>query len=222
MPRLCRRSAHLLSTGLPDHLRVIAVFVVGLASWVAPVFGDPPPGPGDSVLATVGEVAITTADLRQEMARRGGSRPEAYATAEARRLLLDELVQGRLRVEAARAAGYHHDPEILRALELMIAAKLEREQLEPQFAELEVSGEEIAAHYRSASELYTTPEQVRVALVRLDLPVTLSEDAAEGTRAEVDAAQAARTMVIPRPRRTRVFLEPKECCRPALPKAPVT
>jgi parvulin-like peptidyl-prolyl isomerase len=144
----------------------------------------------DPVLATVGEVTITAADLRQEMARRGGSRPDAYATAESRRLLLDELVEARLRVEAARAAGYENDPEIQRALELLMAAKLERDQLEPQFAELEVSDDEVAARYQAQPELYTTAEQVRVALIRLDAG-RAEAGRAEADRAQADTAQAA-------------------------------
>lgn len=170
MPGLCPKFALLLA------------LLIAAPALAAPTTAQPA---DDPVLATVGEVTITAADLRQEMARRGGSRPDAYATAESRRLLLDELVEGRLRVEAARAAGYENDPEIVRALELLMAAKLERDQLEPQFAELEVSDDEVAARYQAQPELYTTAEQVRVALIRIDA------GRAEADRAQADTAQAA-------------------------------
>jgi parvulin-like peptidyl-prolyl isomerase len=187
MPRLCPRSAHAGWVGSPKRLLAVAAFVVVLQTLVGAAAAGPAPSPAASVLATVGEATITVADLEREMARRAGSRPGTFATAESRRQLLEELVAGRLRVEAARAAGYENDPEIVRALEILLAAKLEREQLEPLLAELAVSDEEIDAHYRSAPELYTTPEQVRVALIRIDVPAQASEE----RRAEVEAATAA-------------------------------
>ncbi len=137
---------------------------------------------GDAVLATVGGEAITARRFEHEMARRGGGRPGRFATAPERRALLDEMVDERLRVEAARAAGYQRDPEIVVALERLMAAKLERDLLAPRLAAIEVSDQEIAAAYTAAPELYTVAEQVRAALILLELP---AEPSAEQL-AEVD------------------------------------
>ncbi len=131
---------------------------------------------GDAVVATVGGVAITVERFELEMARRGGGRPGRFATAEERRALLDEMVHERLLVEAARAAGYERDPEIVAALERLMAAKLERERLEEEHPAVEVSDEEIAAAYEADPETYTLPEQVRAALVLLEVPATASAE----------------------------------------------
>lgn len=124
--------------------------------------------PADAVLATVGDTVITAECLRREMTRRGGGTPGRYETAEARQALLDEMVQHRLRVTAARAEGYAERPEVVAALEGLMAAAWERDRLEPKLESVEVGAEEIAAHHAAHAARYTEPEQVRVALIHLD------------------------------------------------------
>jgi parvulin-like peptidyl-prolyl isomerase len=114
--------------------------------------------------------------LKQEMARRGGGRPGRFATAEERRALLDEMVRERLLIAAARAAGYDRDPEIVAALERLMAAKFDRDRLDEEPAAVEVSDEEIAAAYEADPERYTVPEQVRAGLIVLEVPAGASAE----------------------------------------------
>lgn len=162
-------------------LGLLLTFLASL-SWIAAGSAA-----GDAVLAKVGGVTITVQRFEQEMEHRAGGRPGRFATAEERRALLDEMVHERLLVEAARAAGYERDPEIVATLERLMAAKLERDRLDEDLAAVEVSDEDVAAEYEASPETYTVPEQVRAALVFLEAPAGASAE----RRAELLRQQAA-------------------------------
>ncbi len=103
---------------------------------------------GETRLATVGDTVITAEDLAQRM-RSYGDEPGRFSTAESRLRLLQDMVQHQVRVAAARAEGYEHKPEIVAALEGLMASAWERDHLTPKLDEIEVSSDEIAAHYEN-------------------------------------------------------------------------
>ena len=120
------------------------------------------PVQADEVLATVAEVEITVGQLQHEVARRGVAPDSA-----ARRELLEGLIHQRLEIEAARAAGYQHEAEIVDALERLLASRWQRDRLQPRLSAVTVDEGEVASHYADHRHEYSTAEQVHIALVLL-------------------------------------------------------
>lgn len=145
-----------------------------------------------AVLATVGTTTITVAEFEQEMARRGGGQPGAFATPEQRQSLLDQLVLEHSLLAAAHAAGYQRDPEVVAVTERMMVARLRQDRLDPRLAQLSVSDEEVAAFYRAHHAEYAVPERVRAAIVFIEVHPNASEEkrAERQQRAEAALAEA--------------------------------
>lgn len=137
---------------------------------------------GDDELARVGEATITVQEFEAAMRRRGGEVAGAYATADQRRALLDEVVRRRILVEAAREEGYFDDPDLWRRIEDMVVARYRTDVLERRGDALNVTEEDIAARYHSATNEYRIPPQIRFAMVLVRVPRGATEEKQKALR----------------------------------------
>lgn len=169
-------------------------FMMGLAVGVALAgrMTAPPGGFADSsraaagseVLAVVGAGAITVADYANEIERRGAAN---FASARARRELLDDMVRVAALAEAARAAGYESDPDVYRDRQLVLAGRYRRDHLEPVLAKVEVASAEVEEFYERHRDRYRVPAAVRLAALFFAYPDAVSDEARRATRARAAA-----------------------------------
>ncbi|MBE0485478.1 peptidyl-prolyl cis-trans isomerase [Marinobacter sp.] len=127
--------------------------------------------PSDAV-ARIGGTVITGEQLKEYM----WQRKSASNSMEAKELLLRELVEREAQIAAARELGYEQDPEVVRATENALIARLRARQLNPELDRTEVSEQEISRYYETNISRYTTPAQKRAAIIRFDLPATAPAD----------------------------------------------
>jgi parvulin-like peptidyl-prolyl isomerase len=135
-----------------------------------------PPEARPYSLATVAGQAITHDQFLAEIRRRGGQDPALLADAAGKRALLATMIEDRVLVERARAAGFDQDPEAVAAFERVMVGRFREQTLNPRLAEVEVSSDEIESAYRDRIADYTRPAMSRVAVIRLALPADARAD----------------------------------------------
>lgn len=141
------------------------------------------PPPADAV-ARVGDEWITAEQFQRAAARRGvGSDPQA------RRALLGELIRFRARVQEAKARGLDRDPEIISALESLLAERVRTADAEKLGATLAVTPAEIAADYAAHPERYRLPAKVRAAWVFTEAPASFTAEKRAERRATAELAR---------------------------------
>lgn len=119
-----------------------------------------------NAVARIGETIITADQLKDYMQQRRS----ASNSMEVKKLLLQEMIDREAQIAAARELGYDQDPEVVRALENALIARLRARQLNPELDRTDVSEQEIRRYYQSNISRYTTPAQKRAAIIRFDLP----------------------------------------------------
>lgn len=128
---------------------------------------------------------MTVAEFEREWTRVARGASTTAPVDEQRRQLLAEMIDFRLRVAAARAAGLDRDPEFVAAFEKALVRRLDEQWVEKHRADLAVTEEEIALAYAARQESFRLPARSRAALIWIA--------AAEGSdrkAAERRAAQA--------------------------------
>ncbi|MFT5390796.1 MAG: parvulin-like peptidyl-prolyl isomerase [Gammaproteobacteria bacterium] len=143
---------------------LVAVLTAGCGS------GAPGSADGSPIVATVANVPITVSELQGEMAHRA-RRPGQFNTSQARAALLDDLIGFQALLARARTEGYDRDPEMRARFERMLVDKLRETRLEPELAAVSVSDDDIATYYEAHRNDYSTPAQVRAAVIRVGVPV---------------------------------------------------
>jgi peptidylprolyl isomerase len=133
--------------------------------------GDGPVG----VLAVVDDVAITEKDFLDEIERRGGG--ANFASREARRQLLDDMIRLEVLTANARRSGYDEDPSVRREIKYVLAGKYRQEHLETELANVSVDDDEVADFYRRNEDRFVVPGAVHVAVLYFEHPVTASDEA---------------------------------------------
>ncbi|MDJ0654109.1 MAG: peptidyl-prolyl cis-trans isomerase [Xanthomonadales bacterium] len=162
-----------MTTATQKALVFSAVFAAGFAA-ASLLFWQPPEAVDavdeSQVLARMGDEVITIAEFQQEMARRGGQLPDQFHSLEQKRELLDALVDYRRQLAAARAAGFHQDPEVLRVSDRAAISKFYDDEMEAALAKATVTDEDVQAWYQSNQDDYAIPARYRVALILLPSP----------------------------------------------------
>jgi parvulin-like peptidyl-prolyl isomerase len=145
------------------------VAVLVLACGFAPGYAESAelPRDGDEIVARVGQLQITAVELEEELARRSGGKPGAFAQPAERRSVLDEMVERLVLVTAADQAGYAEDPGVRRAFEDLMVQRYRQDHLDQALAEIEISEKEVEAFYQENLELYRLPARRRTALLKL-------------------------------------------------------
>jgi parvulin-like peptidyl-prolyl isomerase len=131
------------------------------------------------VLARVGGNAISAAAFQEEMSRR--QRGQTLADREA---LLQELIRLESLYAKAVAAGYDRQPELVQQFKRLVADRYERDQA-PRLGEAPKPSEEQARkYYQDHLPRFTQPEQARVALIHLRVPLKAEPERRQARRQE--------------------------------------
>jgi parvulin-like peptidyl-prolyl isomerase len=125
-----------------------------------------------NAVARVGATVITADQLKDYMRQRSS----ASNSMEVKELLLQEMIEREAQIATARELGYEQDPEVVRALENALIARLRARQLNPELDRTQVSEQEISNYYQTNLSRYTTPAQKRAAIIRFDLSATAPVD----------------------------------------------
>ena len=141
--------------------------------------------PGD-VLAHVGGRDITVADFKAEYERRVANRQSLPD----RQTLLEQMIARETLVQSAKSNGLADAPDVRRACEDILIAKLKEKQLEPQLAGIKVSPEEVRAVYEKEIARHTQPAKAQLAFVLI--AVGAKADTNQVAAAEARATEAFR------------------------------
>ncbi len=134
-----------------------------------------------TVLARIGADVITLADLDAQIAQYPEMQRSQFQTPEAKRNVLDRMIQERVWIKSATAAGFDRKPEIASQIRLQTSAIILRGYFADMVtARAKASDEEVEQYYDSHKAEYTTPE--RVAWRHILVP---TEKAALAARAEI-------------------------------------
>lgn len=128
---------------------------------------------GETIVAVIADETITADELEKRLIGRiAGADP-----LQAKRNALEELLDRKAQLIAAKSAGYASDPEIASAIENLLITKLRQQHLKDIIAAVAVSDAEVATYYQDNEQKYTTPPMVRGAMIRLDLPFNATDEA---------------------------------------------
>jgi peptidyl-prolyl cis-trans isomerase C len=116
------------------------------------------------VLAVVGDRRITGKDFQAELERRSRFNHETYPNAQQRQKLLQEMVRFEVLLAQAKSAGYDRKPEVRARVNEFIVARFQEDQLAKQAAP-KPSQTEMQRFYEQHQEQFTTPAEVRIALI---------------------------------------------------------
>lgn len=136
----------------------IGALLVALAAGLASGCGKKA---GPNVLARVGDQVITVDDFKAEMQRRKA----ADRRLPDRQTLLEEMILRAALVERARTEGLENAPDVRRAREDVLIAKLKESDLQPKFDGVKVTPEEISATYQAEIARFTKPAKTHLAIV---------------------------------------------------------
>ncbi len=146
---------------------------------------------GSEVLVRIGQRVITRAELERELKRRSGNRPGQYASAEEVQSLLQSLIRYELQIEAARRSGLQEAPEMVAAVDRLLAGRFLQQQLESKLSNLQITDEELASYYEDQAAELTRPKRVLGAWLSIKRPQDASEKARSKALAKAEKAQAA-------------------------------
>jgi len=140
----------------------------------------------EDAVASVNGVPISEAAFRELLTRRARLEPDKFAALEPKEALLEELIRPEAVYAKARAAGFDRRPDIAVAVQRLVVAKFQEEQL-AQSPAAAVTDSDILAFYEANQARYTTPARVNGALIF----VRASTKATAEKRAELRAKAAA-------------------------------
>jgi peptidyl-prolyl cis-trans isomerase C len=94
------------------------------------------------------------------------TRPGPTDSPQARKEVLDRLVERASLAQAARQAGLERDPETATQIESLLIARLQEQQLKPQLDAVKISEEELRAAYQAGRETtFQKPAAVKLAVL---------------------------------------------------------
>jgi parvulin-like peptidyl-prolyl isomerase len=135
------------------------------------------PGPVDA-LAVIDGRPISVGTFQSEMLRRGGD--AAFATAEQRRALLDELIRVEVLASNAVKANYGTDPDVRRAMDQLLADRYQRKNIDEPLAQMQVTESDVADYYHDNLASYTVPAAAHAAVIMFAIPAGAPDDAVHG------------------------------------------
>ena len=130
----------------------------------------------DTALAVIGGSEINVEDFKAEMKRRGQNLSKSLSSFQQRNTLLEEMIRSEMLYAAALKEGYDRRPEILEALKRIIINRFMEDKLEPEYGKIKAEEKEIEAYYQKHPDKYMTPQMVRWALIRIDVPRKASDE----------------------------------------------
>ncbi len=134
-----------------------------------------------TVLAQVDDITITSADLRNQLARYG-NQPfvmARYSSIEKKKELLDSLIRYDVLAIEARKRGYASDPEVLRAAKDKMVKLFTQQEIVDKIKASDVTQVEIERYYREHASEYLRPATVRVSQIVVKSPTKAAKVLAE-------------------------------------------
>lgn len=122
---------------------------------------------GQTVLAQVDDITITTADLKKLLARYA-SQPfvlSRYSTIEKKKELLDSLIRYDVLAIEARKRGYERDPEVQRVAKDKMVGRFTEQEINDKVKLSDVSDADMQKFYQRHAAEYVRPETVRVSQI---------------------------------------------------------
>lgn len=135
-------------------------------------------GGDDALLATVGDRAITTADVERRLQELSPYERARYNSIEHKRRLVENLVRIEVLAQEAEARGYDDHPDVVRATRELMIHRMMNDVLAEEAAIEEVSEDELRAYYEERAGEFDRPEEVRVSAIVTDRR-ELAEELAE-------------------------------------------
>ena len=134
----------------------------------------------DSDVARVGRATISREAFEREWNRRTDARSKEE--------LLQELIRFESLLANARTAGLDRDPEIVAAFNRMVVGKFQEDQLHRRGLDsIQVSESEVQQYHEGHPERFTTPNQIRLGLIRRRASPKAAPAAREQLRQEAQA-----------------------------------
>lgn len=137
-------------------------------------------------VAVIDGVPLTEEAFKAKMAHR----PNTVSTPQEKKALLNEMVNFELLYRAALGKGYDKDPAIQERLKRLIVEKYYKKELEPKFAKITVSDQEIEQFYQNHKADFLVPRMVRAAVIRITVPAGGSTDNKAQLRLRAEAARS--------------------------------
>jgi peptidyl-prolyl cis-trans isomerase C len=122
---------------------------------------------GQVVLAQVDDVTITSADLREVLARYANQPfvSARFSSPEKRKELLDSLVRYQVLAIEARKRGYENDPEVVRVAKDKMVRLFTQQEIFDKVKPSDVSDAEVEKYYKDHMSEYVRPETVRASQI---------------------------------------------------------
>jgi len=144
---------------------IVALLAVGCKA-KTPSSGKGGVGP-DTVLARVDDHTITSADMKDLLARYA-NQPfmlARYSSIEKKKELLDSIIRYDVLAIEARKRGYERDPEVLRVAKDKMIRLFTQQEINDKVKPSDVSDAEVERYYQDHASEYARPETVRVSQI---------------------------------------------------------
>ncbi len=143
------------------------------------------------VLATVGNIAITDADVNEFLANLG-PRGQSYNNPEGRKMVLEQLISSRLLLLDAKRNLFEAEPEFKAQLAKLKESLLANYAAEKVFASVSVTEAEAKAYYEENKAQFETGETVNASHILVDSEELAAELIAKINAGEVSFEDAAK------------------------------
>jgi peptidyl-prolyl cis-trans isomerase C len=120
-----------------------------------------------TVLAQVDDITITTADLKELLARYA-NQPfvlARYSSIEKKKELLDSLIRYDVLAIEARKRGYERDPEVQRVAKEKMVRRFLQQEIVDKVKLSDVPAADVEKYYKEHAADYVRPEMVRVSQI---------------------------------------------------------
>lgn len=124
------------------------------------------------ILAHIGKKTISEETFRKSVEGRTGD----YSNPEKRKQLLDEMVQFEVRYASAVKKGFDKDPKVIEACKRLVVNHFLNENLNPILENITVAENEINTFYQNNIDEFYSPEMLRAAVIKINIPVNTSEE----------------------------------------------
>lgn len=131
----------------------------------APPYPVPPVAEGGEVVAKIGPVTLTTAELEKRMAGQGPVLTDRLSDADKRKEFLEQQVRFELLAQEGWARGMYGDPDVVDATKKAIVQKLLQQELDQRAETQSVSESELRAAYAKAEGDFNKPETIRLSQI---------------------------------------------------------
>jgi peptidyl-prolyl cis-trans isomerase C len=149
------------------------------------------------VLAEVDDITITSADLRNLLARRA-NQPfvlARYSSMEKKKELLDSLIRYEVLAIEARKRGYANDPEVVQAAKDKMVKLFTQQEIIDKLKASDITEAEVKRYYQDHASDYLRPATVRASQIVIKAPARAARVLAEARSLPKSDMKAFRDLV---------------------------